>query len=214
MPSNTDLVLWALATLAELVAAYIFLVWGIAREFRFLTCYLVFSFAASVTAYVVLQRHGFSSREYFDCCQVAGILGTTILYASVGELALRTARAVWLAKHVVGFFLAGLSAAVLLSSSEMPLRFLSATSEKLFWLSGAVVLGLSIWSFWQTEDESGGRLVAFRLAKVMGVYFFLHAIAYGLIYLAYVGESIWGGLASAWLPIGASLVAMSAPQSS
>ena len=96
----------------------------------------------------------------------------------------------------------------------MPLRFFSATSEKLFWLSGAVVLGLSIWSFWQTEDESGRRLVAFRLAKVMGVYFFLHAIAYGLIYLAHVGESIWGGLASAWLPIGASLVAMSAPQSS
>jgi hypothetical protein len=216
MPSNTDLALWALGTLAELFAAYIFLLSGVAREFQFLTGYLVFSVAANVTLCVVWGRHGFSSPEYFECFYVARVLETTILYAVVGELALRTARGVWFAKHMVGLFLAGLSAAVLLSSSEISLRFcfFFATSEKLYWLSGAVALGLSIWSFWQTDHESGRRLVAFRLTKVMGLYFFLHAIAYGLFHLAHVGESIWGQLASAWLPIGASLVAMSAPQSS
>jgi hypothetical protein len=213
MPTNSDLVLWAFATVAELVAAAILLVWGMAREFRFLTGYLVFTAAANVTTYAVWKGHGLSSLEYYDLYYVAHVLGTTILYASVGELALRTAKPEWLAKHVVGLFLAGLCATVLLSSRETPLRFFPATSEKLFWLGGAVVLVLCIWSFWQAEDVSGKRQAAFRLAKVMGVYFALHAMAYGLFYLTQVRESILGGLASAWLPIGASLAVLSAPQS-
>jgi hypothetical protein len=214
MPSNTDMVLWALATLAELLAAYIFVLWGIAREFRLFTCYLVFSVAKSVANYVVLQHYGFLSWQYFECYWTTNAFGATILYASVGELAMRTDRGARLAKHLVGVFVGGFFAAVLLSTSEIPIRIIFAASEKLFWLSGTVVGGLCIWSFCQNGDEFGRRMVAFRLAKVMGAYFFLNAIAYGLFYLAHVGESIGGELASAWLPIGASLVAISAPQSS
>src|SRR5262245_54140313 len=212
MPSNTDMVLWALTMLAELFAAYIFIVWGVAREFRCFASYLVFCFAASVTKFVVLQQYGLMSREYFECYWIASALGTGILYASVAELALRTARGGRLVSHVVGICVAGLFAIVLLSIPEMPLRIIFAVSEKLFWLSGAVIVGLCIWSFWQKDYEFRKRVVAFQLAKVMGVYFFLCALSYALFYLTNSDENIWGGLASAWLPIGVSLVTIAAPQ--
>jgi hypothetical protein len=117
---------------AELFAAYIFVLWGIAREFRFFTGYLVFSVAKSVANYVVLQHYGFLSREYFECFWTADALGTTILYASVGELAMRAASGAWLAKHIVGLFVGGFSAAVLLSVPDTPVRIIYAASEKLF----------------------------------------------------------------------------------
>lgn len=214
MLSNVDMVLWALTTLAELFAACILVLWGIARDFRFFTGYLLFSVATSMANFIVLQHYGFTSREYFECYLISSALGAGILYVSVAELALRMARGVWLARHVVGICVAGLSATALLSISEIPMRIAFAVSGKLFWLSGAAVVGLCIWSFWQSDYELEKRVVAFQLTRVMGVYFFLYALSYGLFYLTSDNENVWGALASAWLPIGVSLVAMSTPQSS
>ena len=210
MPSNADIILWAVTTLAEAFAVYIFVLWGIAREFRFFTGYLVFSLTKSVASYVVLQQYGFLSQAYAECYWTADVLGTIILFASVGELASRTARSAWLAKQMVEIFVGGFAAALLLSIAEIPIRIMFEVSEKLFWLSGVFVFGLCIWNFRNTDWESRKRWVAFRLANVVGVYFFLNALAYASFYLAQGGRSFLGGLASAWLPIGASLVAISA----
>src|SRR5262245_52917215 len=216
MPSNTVMVLWALTTLAELLAAYIFLLWGMAREFRFFTYYLAFSFATSVVSYAVIEHYGFSSLAYWKCFSVGKALGTVMLYLSIAELVVRTARSPRGSKRLVGLFLAGLVAAILLSDGLTFSQRVFASVEKLFWLGGAIVGALSIRSFFEKNRDSHGRSVGFGLVRVMGVYFFLYAAAYGLIHLSITMASIWvglGSLASAWLPIGASLVAMSAPPS-
>src|SRR5262245_41722901 len=139
MPSNTDMILWALATLAQLVAAYIFILWGIARDFRIFTGYLVFCVASSVTDYVVLQHYGFSSWQYVECSWAGHALATAILYASVAELAVRRARSQRASRHLIGFFCAGMVAAILLSDELTFLRLVFTSSENLFRLSVAVI---------------------------------------------------------------------------
>src|SRR5262249_16877948 len=149
MPTPADMAFWVLMTIAEFFAAYIFLLLGLAREFRLFCGYLLFESAANVVKIAVLQHYGFVSREYVYSYYVAGVLLTVILYASVGELVFRSMTKNWVARHIVGILVAGLVGTILLTSEMTTLRLVFASSDNLFWLSAVIITGLCIWNMSQ-----------------------------------------------------------------
>lgn len=210
---------WALIAVAELFAAYVFVLWGVAREFKWLTAYFACRVLASVVEYGFFWHSGWYSQTYAYVYYIADAILEAILFASVGELVLRSARRSRIAGQLVPLFIAGVLFAAIFNSSIKPLWIVFRTGMNLFYLSGAIVVGLCAWNFFRMDTQSRERVIACRLANVIGLYFVVGAAVAALQYLTYGETSLVAGkaltaAASVWLPIGASLAAMSVPQSS
>jgi len=219
MPSTADIAFWALIAVADLFVAYIFVLWGVAREFRWLTVYFACRVLASVVEYVFLWNSGWDSWTYAYVYYIADAILQVILFASVGELVLRSARKSRIARQLVPLFMAAVFLAAIFSSSIMPLSIIFGTGENLFWLSAVVVVASCVWNFFQSGPQYREWVIAFRLGNVMGLYFVVWAAVAALRYLTNGENTLGAGYvlaaaASVWLPIGSSLAAMSVPQSS
>ena len=80
MPSTADIAFWALIAVADLFVAYIFVLWGVAREFRWLTVYFACRVLASVVEYVFLWNSGWDSWTYAYVYYIADAILQVILF--------------------------------------------------------------------------------------------------------------------------------------
>jgi len=216
MFSLTDLTLWLLTTLVEIIVVYLFIVQGLFRKFLFLSFYFLLSVTISIGRYA-LYRYDFGSVSYFYFCYFTDALLTVFLFLSICELSVRLVGTKMRRQKVVLWSTGALLAAAWLSFSvasssvsRLTEHFAAELSHNILFASCLAIVLLWAWRLRNDPED----WIAARFVSVLSIYLGLFLLTYGVRQLAPRTSALDNlySMMGAWLPFGSGFALVSYQQ--